>query len=577
MCSIFGFYRLDPQASAHPRFLSESRRLMQHRGPDSEQVLDLGRMTMGHQRLSIVDLSADASQPMTAQGCALAYNGEIYNHPELSAESLRDVPFKSHSDTEVLLHLLQKDDVRCLNHLNGMWAFAFYEKTRQRLLLCRDRYGIKPLYYMTQDDVLYFSSEIKPLAFIQPECRRSVEVYRELLHIRAGDQDARTHLRGIYQVQRGHYLEIQPGSVQEHKWYHFNDYPIDPRDYQNRRDVVERTEELLTDALRICLRADVPVGITLSGGLDSSLLYTLATKRLGRTLDAFTLTKRDPNLDELAFVRQLTEEHQGVLHVCETATFENLDAYESVIESLEFPNWPLGSINGDRVYREVAAQGHRAIIEGHGSDELLGGYPEMISHMAGRALREGRLIRAARATAVYFNMVTPRHWMPTSRMARARFLWRRLVTESRNDLNQFEAFFDHHALPLQLRTFDRLSMRRSVESRCPFLDYRVVEWCRAMPHPFKVSSIGSKSVLRWILEKYGKTYIARNQRKQQFMTEQYHAGPSALRQARAWVEMLDFPEAPHLRTNALKRIGEGRLPANLALELAISDHSYGIV
>ena len=269
MCSIFGFYRMEPAAPVHPNFLDQARRLMRHRGPDHEQVLELGRATLGHQRLSIVDLSEAARQPMTYADSTISYNGEIYNFPELRAELPGGIPFKSSSDTEVLLHLLRLEDVRCLNRLNGMWAFAHFDATRQRLLLGRDRYGIKPLYYMVQDEVLYFSSEIDPLALHSARMPPQSGCLSRVVGIPGQRSGQTTHLQGISQVRRGHYLEVQPGCIQEHKWYYFRDYPVDARDFRRPGDLSSAPKELLTDALRICLRADVPVGITLSGGLDS--------------------------------------------------------------------------------------------------------------------------------------------------------------------------------------------------------------------------------------------------------------------------------------------------------------------
>jgi asparagine synthase (glutamine-hydrolysing) len=577
VCSIFGCYHLQPQAPAHPRFLEEARRLLRHRGPDQERNLDAGRAVLGHQRLSIVDLSEHAQQPMTADGCNLTYNGEIYNFPELRAASLDGVPLVSHGDSEVLLHLLRREDVRCLNRLNGMWAFAYYQKARQRLVLGRDRFGIKPLYYLIQDDVLYFSSEIKPLAMIQPARHRQLETYVDLVEHGAGDQGACTHLQGVFQVRRGHYLEVGPEGVVERAWYFGRDSTVDARDFRRHDDVVERTEELLTDALRICLRADVSVGITLSGGLDSATLYTLAAKRLGTPLEAFTLAKRTPALNEEEAARRLTQEHHGSLNIVQPDRFANLDHYRAVLNSLEFPNWPLGSAHGDRLYRRVAEHGHRVIIEGHGSDELLAGYAETMSHEARNALRAGRLRMAAVATGLYFSMVRPRGRDPGSPLARA--TWKRFAAEAKSPDHSLERMFGHTALPLELRTFDRLSMRHSVESRSPFLDYRFVEWCQAMPLHFKIAPIGSKAVLRWILKKHGKDYLARARRKRAFLAEHYRPGDfseETLQHARACVDAFAVPGLDHLRSEAEQALREGRLPTNLALELSMIDQLYGM-
>ena len=530
MCGIFG-YNQASEKSRNGSFFAD----LAHRGPDAAATCETGSWTLGHLRLSIIETSSASNQPFLKDGNALIFNGEIYNYLELSRDHLSNEVLRTASDTEVLITLLNRDGLSCLNHLNGMFAFAWHDATTDTLHLVRDRFGVKPLYYTTAAGHVYFSSEITPLTRLHGETRLDEGIIASFMADTATDFDERSGIVGIQQVKPGHYLTItSTGTVSEHRWYTGSDYRVDTSIFANKAKTITAFEDLLTDALRLRHRADVPICITLSGGLDSTSLYVLAKEKLQSNIKPFVFAHPGAATDESERATALARSYGDEPIVVTSSHPQGHTALTEALRYLEFPIWNPSAVAYLDMYKAIKAAGYTVVIEGHGSDEQLGGYPYMIEAAWKQALLT---LRFRLAHTLY------RTWLGTQnttlgQQPAARSLGKDIVMMTKGILRgvakmllaprkwQYLSFnalvrdsFDYKILPIVLRTFDRLPMAASLETRCPFMDYRVVEFIRALPLEYKVNEIGSKAILREILKKYGHAAIYQNRAKMGFASD----------------------------------------------------------
>lgn len=535
MCAIAGSYRL---AETHPQrdFLSRAFALMRHRGPDAQIAQQIDELVeFGHERLSIIDTQSRSDQPMHGDSGVIVFNGEIYNYQELKGE-MGTCAFQTASDTEVLLRGLEQEGINFLHKTNGMFAFAWYDKQTKRLVLARDRFGVKPLYYRVLNGVLYFSSEIQPLIECSPIRKRNWRVYKTFLQQTRTDDTNETFIEGIFSVMPGSVVIGENGSVRTEKWYHGEDYVFDETVFSDKEKTQDAFENLLTDAIAIRLRADVPVCMTLSGGLDSSVIYTLMKERLNKTVTVFTFTHPGSKTDESAAVRKLVEPYGDKLNELLLPDTLKREELEGVLKSLEFPSWDISPLAFANVYQCIQQNGFRVVIEGHGSDEQLGGYPHMVLVAAQEAFRKGKWKQAWQYLKVVQSMTHTGMKRPQPLIMRIFWaVWKRIKTRTHTATKKIpdasvptkdktfaecvQNDFSRNILPMVLRTFDRLSMRASVESRAPFMDYRVVEFIRKMPMRDKLNAIGTKAILREILKKYNKDHIYQTKQKMGFAAD----------------------------------------------------------
>lgn len=522
MCSIFGFQ--GEEVGLARLFLDA----MRHRGPDGENVVVHQPWILGQQRLSIIDVSDAAAQPMQKSGNTIVFNGEIYNYKELKKQYLKDVALCSTSDTEVLLELLNRQGISIVNKLNGMFAFAWYNSKEDELILCRDRFGKKPLYWMQQSCRLYFASEIRPLATLKKDIEFDRNVIRAFVDDTATDFDERTHIKGVWQIRPGHLIIASKDKPIKHrKWYFGSDHALDESRYSTWESVIESFEELLVDSIALRHRADVPVCITLSGGLDSTLIYILAKERLNSHVKPFTFIHPGSGTDESAKVFSLMQEYDDVACCVQSDHSIGAGRIEEALGFLEFPIWNPSAIAYLDTYKAIGQSGFKVVLEGHGSDEQLGGYPYMIEAACRRALISGNMVSALRLYSVLeqtknaaleqkregglHRLLNPLDFILTT--------LNNLERSKRGMQAELEEAFNYKILPIVLRAFDRLSMSQSLESRSPFLDYRVVEYLRALPIEYKVGPVGSKAIIREVLKKYGKDYLYKTHVKMGFASD----------------------------------------------------------
>jgi asparagine synthase (glutamine-hydrolysing) len=517
--------------------------LQRHRGPDGEAIWshDRDRVGFAHRRLSIIDL-VSGDQPMRDDaGNWITYSGEIYNYIELRDEIGRD-RFATTSDTEVILRAYQKWGDDCLSHLRGMFAFVLWDENRQRLFCARDRFGIKPLYYTEVDGVFYCASEVKALLPFVPRIETDREAFKDYLAFQfclAG----KTLFKGIRELLPGHALVVERSQVCVRRYWDVH-YDLD---FDHTEKYFEqRLRELIADSVAMHLRADVPVGAYLSGGLDSSIVASLASQVVGPRFQAFT-GKFDlgPEYDESRYAREVAELHGFVLHEVNITAADFAEHIGQVVYHLDYPVAGPGSFPQYLVSR-LASQHMKVVLGGQGGDEIFGGYTrylvayfeQCIKAAIDGTMHNGSFI--VTYESILPNLVALRNYKPMLRE-----FWRdglfedidkryfRLVNRAPalgdeinwsalgDDYSPYETFrtifqadnvgkesyfdsmthFDFKTLlPALLQVEDRMSMAHGLESRVPFVDHRVVEFAATMPSNVKFKNGEMKHILKQSLQ-----------------------------------------------------------------------------
>lgn len=500
---------------------------------------------MAHRRLSIVDLSPLGHQPMSdASGRYwISYNGEVYNHLELRAElELCGHVFRSHTDTEVILAAYAEWGRDCLSRFNGMWAFAILDRQNGSLFVARDRLGVKPFYYTaTSDGLLAFASEIKQFTVLPTwQARANRQAVHDFLVWNVLDHSEETFFQGVFQLPAGHYsiLNVKAplqaldasGRLASTAWYAL---PAEPF-AGGYEDATQLFTELLDSSIELRVRADVPVGSCLSGGLDSSSVVCMLSQQLKakRAPEAkvFSACSDEPSVDEQKWIDMVVRQ-TGV------ESYRTVPELEHLFDELPRLTWhqdePFGSTSiyaQWSVYQLVASSDVRVILNGQGADELLAGYHSFLAPRFAGLLREGSLGELCKEVAATSQRLGYSKGYALKRMADMvlpaglRQIARGMTgyaSASNNDwLNQAwvsEASVDVAAasveqtgsihelskslvmrrhLPMLLHWEDRNSMAVSVESRIPFLDYRLVEFCLSLPDEYKLYRGWTKRVMR---------------------------------------------------------------------------------
>jgi asparagine synthase (glutamine-hydrolysing) len=501
---------------------------------------------LGNARLSIIDLSG-GQQPIGNEDGTLwiVFNGEIFNYIELrrQLEALGH-SFATHCDTEVVLHLYEEYGPDCLHHLNGQFALAIWDKVKRTLFLARDRLGIRPTFFTIADGQLIFGSEIKALlAHPAVEGKLSTTALAQLFTFWSVLPPA-TVFEGIQQLPAGHYLLAKDGQWRIHSYWSL-DFTVDET-ARSDESWADELESLLIDATQIRLRADVPVGAYLSGGLDSSLTTAIIRRHTATPLDTFSIAFSDPQFDESAFQRRMARE-LGTDHRVVYCTHDDIgQIFPDVIWHVETPLLRTAPAPMFLLSQLVHEHHLKVVITGEGADEILGGY-DIFKEMAirrfwarqpdsqirplllGRLYPEiGQLTQGSSAFLLAFfkkNLADTQlpyyshliRWTNTARnqrfLAQEQTAPLRLAEELVPLPDQFAQWTGlAQAQYLEIATFlspyllaaqgDRVAMAHAVEGRFPFLDYRVVELCNRMPARLKLRGLTEKWVLRQIARQY---------------------------------------------------------------------------
>ncbi len=514
MCGIAGIVRSDGKP-ADPGLLDTMSALLAHRGPDGEGTLLEGPIGLAHRRLAIIDLSDEGCQPMTSADGALTivFNGEVFNYLELRRE-LEDAghSFRTETDTEVILVAYAAWGRDCLAHFNGMWAFALYDRRRSEVFLARDRLGVKPLYYTRDGGRLLFASECKalladPTVGTTP-CEPALAAF---LAWGVLDHSERTMFEGVLQLPPGHWMVAGAHGLEEPvRWWDLAVNPTIESPPALDADAPAALLELLTDAVRLRLRADVPVGTCLSGGIDSTTLVALIARLLkdehpssvGDRQRTFSSVYTDRRFDERDFIETAVRA-TGVADAYVEPDPARLR--EDLLDLVWIQDEPFGSLSIYAQYcvMRLAADQVTVVLDGQGADEQLAGYLAYQGTYLATLARQGRVARLLTEASG-----TLRHHRGFFADAVGQLLvrWRRrgaLRVEAapvRRYAGTLDRVLNRETvmtnLPALLHYEDRNAMRFGIEARVPYLDYRVVEYIASLPLDQKLRRGVTKRVLR---------------------------------------------------------------------------------
>ena len=526
MCGINGEVHRDQTYPINEQQVLAQRDTLTHRGPDDSGCYFGAGVALGSRRLAILDLSARGHMPMsTVDGRFwIVYNGEVYNFGELRRSlEQRGCQFVSNTDTEVLLQLYSIEGPAMLSRLNGMFAIAIWDNRERTLFLARDRVGVKPLYYVSNGEALYFASEEKALFHngLKPEFNS--ETLEELLCFRyvAGEQ---TPYRHVQRLLPGHYLLWQDGDLKITRWWHLAERARELRE-SLPRDPVEWFRETFDDAVRLRLISDVPVGILLSGGLDSSSIAGSVAQQTTSSVAAFTVRFTEASYDEGPLARQVADKWRLDLHELFVAPDELLPR---LIRASWLNDEPL--VHGNDLHlgaiSDLAKPRVTVLLSGEGSDETLGGYvryqplryPALMNgirpffpKLAAALQLNGRLQKLSRFLElgaldrfVLFNScdALPEELRLIGLKPTGHFPFRERVLREAQELYPNEPvrqamYSDQHTFLCSiLDRNDRMTMGASIECRVPFLDYRLVEGLAALPTSVFFAGRKGKQLLR---------------------------------------------------------------------------------
>jgi len=508
-----------------------------HRGPDDGGLYVEGAVGMGFRRLSILDLSEAGHQPMISQDgqYVLVFNGEIFNYVELR-EELRQLgyQFRSSGDSEVLLAAYREWGRECLSKLNGMWAFVIYDRRHRQIFGSRDRFGVKPLYYSRSPEVIQFASEIKALrasGYHRPEINwRTASKF--LLEGRL-DSQGETFYEGIEQIPPGSGFEVELDGT----WHEWNFWSLDTLPKNAVSDPAENFANLFEDSVRIRMRSDVPVGVCLSGGLDSTAIICAAARHRDESggaqpesLQAFCYMAKE--FDESKYIADTLTQTHAQLRQLETSPAELWNDLHKVLWFQDEPVHTMTAVVGYQLMRLASSSGIRVVLNGQGADETIGGYSSYFQDYWVSLLQQGRVGSTWQSVTAYTNahggnarvrmmeaasrclswelyrIGAYRRWAQTRRQARLRqnpwfsadltqhFINEDVPPSSAALSSSLKQSVISAPLPLYLRIEDRNSMAHSVEARLPFLDYRLVSFVHGLPDNWKVRGPWNKYVLR---------------------------------------------------------------------------------
>ena len=546
MCGLCGVLNFDGQAPVDREGLAAMTATLQNRGPDDLGYYLSGPVGLGHRRLSIIDLET-GHQPLGNEDGSvwIVYNGELYNYPEIRANLEKaGHRFATSSDTEVIVHAYEEYGADCLKAMNGMFAFAIWDNNRERLLLARDRLGIKPLYYARLPHCLLFGSELKAL-LAHPDFERRLDLtalnlYLSLEYV----PSPHSIFKGVNKLPPGHFLLVEGSDVRLERYWDLRLDKSEPRSTRTLAECTAEVRQLLYDAVEMELIADVPVGVLLSGGIDSSAVAAMMTRASSRPVPSFSVAFDDPSFDESAHAR-LVARHLGTEHhEFRLSADAALQTLPEIVAGLDEP---LGdsSIIPTYCLSRFTKEHVKVALGGDGGDELFGGYSTLQAHRLAdyyqwlapawlRGLVEPWVLeklpvsfdnlsfdfKMRRFLRDYSLPPVVRHhrWLGSFTPEEKVRLLGPMMGENHGgvvDLVESHAHEAHTGDPLNqvlycdlklylegdiLVKVDRASMANSLEVRVPLLNRLLVEYAAHLPHNFKLHGLTTKFLLREALK-----------------------------------------------------------------------------
>ena len=509
MCGITGFYGDNAQNIAKDEFKTFNQSLS-HRGPDFSNIWQSQKVWLGHNRLSIIDLENRSNQPFSIEHLGrqlhITFNGEIYNYIELKEELQKlGHQFETNSDTEVVLRSFAEWGAKCQEKFNGMWAFAIYSTCNQQLFISRDRFGVKPLYLYIRKTGLWFASEIKAFAHMPKSFKLDCDL--QLLSFLSRRPNNKSKLsKNVCALPSGHSLTIKPDlSLEFVKWWDTQKHIPDLTNFSDK-DLFEEFRRLFFNAIKLRIRSDARVCSALSGGLDSSAVVSTISRYLDiSNLDeykAFIFEYKGNRHSEANYALDVCNKY-NLSYTLDSHGTENTCIDADTIVDCIFSSEQLGhfQLGPYLIYQKMREEGYKVSIDGHGADEILGGYQQFAMpslcdalvtggesslHSVANAWRDehGNYLLNPKSSFVKINNLIDNkdpncdgNWMYRKR------------------LNEFHV----KTLPWILNTYDKLPMRHGIEVRSPFLDWKLVTFCFGLKNNMLINNGYTKFILRQAL------------------------------------------------------------------------------
>ena len=525
--------------SLYPLFNVEIDSTFPAKGYSSVNPFKMGNfiLGMGFRRLSILELKPIGHQPMYDKelGIAICYNGEIYNYLELKAElKAKGYKFFSNSDTEVIIKAYHFWGEDCVLHFNGMWSFSLWDERKDLLFCSRDRYGIKPFYYAVQDGVLYWGSEVKQLLLTpidkklnQAMIWRSMKINSFLVY------DDETYWQNVHSLKPGHNLLAANGKIMINQYY-----DLDIANFESSHlafeQAVQQYRNIFLDSISLQLRSDVEIGATLSGGMDSSAIVCSAVQKKGEPLKTFSSYYAfTPELDERKWMEKIVQKTSCTSFLVSPTAEDAICWWEKLTYMNDLPlSAAFVSINA--VMQEAHKQGIKVLLSGQGSDEISAGYRHSLYRYFADLIRGMQISRLGKELPIYLKKdnkafsklgkIMLSTFLPESSLYNLEFCYYRFEPFNRaftkeaekncgeqilkkiadikaSRLSNFLYNMMHNtSLQTLLHFEDRLTMANSVESRVPFLDYRLVDFVFSLPSQYKVQPPYTKVIHRFAMK-----------------------------------------------------------------------------
>lgn len=556
MCGIAGYINKKSERDANLQIIKKMTDAIEHRGPDAEGRWVDKNIAIGHRRLAIIDLDETSNQPMLSHDgkFVLSYNGEIYNYIELKKElQSMGATFVTNSDTEVIIEAYRYYGVECLNKFNGMWAFSLYDIEKECLIFSRDRFGIKPLYILNREDVFAFGSEVKAIlaAFPEENIADVNSIYRYISGSINENVDKRSFYQNINIFPAANYMiyNLKTHSC-EFKYY----WELDEKKFYKKwikgKNPYQVFVNLFEDAIALRLRADVEVGACLSGGLDSSAIVGCASYKYGKQIHTFSSIYKDKECNEEEYIKLVNKKWDTIEHYIYPDEYE--DNFTEHLKKITY--YHDGPTQGASLYSQYMVmrgihEHVKVVLDGQGADELFAGYIPYYSYYLDDLLHKRGFHNRLKAIKI-LTMVN-KEWpeiigaVSTDVIVKLvginnSFIFQnkaRIADEQKRRTqvlftNSFLKMIDDkyqsvnyncssrlnsklcedvlsRSIPSLLHNEDSNSMAFSIESRVPFLDYRIVEFAIALDGKFKIKNCWTK----WIIRKSCKKYLPKEVRK----------------------------------------------------------------
>jgi asparagine synthase (glutamine-hydrolysing) len=530
MCGINGIYNLSNNEIDIKKNLLKMNKILKHRGPDGDNVWVNDNIGLGHVRLSIIDLTYNASQPMTINNLTITFNGEIYNYKLLKNELYNEWKFNTNSDTEVILALYSKYGENCVDYLVGMFSFVIWDNINNKLFCARDRFGIKPFYYFYQDEIFYFASEVKALLPFLNKIEEDIDGITEYLIFQYPISD-NIMVKNIKQLLPAHKITVQNKTININRYWEL--------DYNNKIELSEqeycnKLKELIDESIKLHLISDVPISSYISGGLDSSIISLLASNNIKLNNLFHGNFVEYPNCDESYYAKIIADKTNTNMETININYNDFKDNIKKIIYYLDYPIAGPGSFCQYMVSL-LASKYTKVILGGQGGDEIFCGYVRYLIPHLERSLNnsfEGNnldLLNLINHMGIFkeykpmvkhffsdgmFKNLDERYFHLINRTNELNDIinWDFLTKDKTYDLykkkfnnknipnndffNKMLNFDLEYSLPGLLHVEDRVSMACGIESRVPFINHNIIQFVSKIPENIKINCGETKYLLK---------------------------------------------------------------------------------